>query len=37
MIDPGLKEMLVQARKQRDAIEAQQKKAKAAKSKPASN
>jgi len=35
MIDPGLKEMLEKARKQRDAIEAQQKKAK--NSKPASN
>ena len=35
MIDPGLKEMLKQARKQRDAIEAQQKKSKA--KKPAAN
>jgi len=37
MIDPGLKEMLIQARKQRDAIEAQQKKSNAKTPKPASN
>lgn len=37
MIDPGLKEMLRLARKQRDEIEARRKKANAKKPKPASN
>lgn len=37
MIDPGLKEMLRLARKQRDDIEARNKKSKAKKPKPASN
>lgn len=37
MIDPGLKELLKAARKQRDALEAQQAKLKAKKSKPANN